>query len=586
MSDNFKTALIWLLGSVVVLAATLHRIPAVLVEGEFLPYGVDSFYHARRVLETMADPAGRLWEFDPRSYAPEGTWHTWPWLYDWLLVQSARLGMALSNAQNPLAILIYIPPLFGVVNTGLVLAIAQSLGFSRLLQILAVLAFAASPLTLQLHLPGRIDHHFMELTCVLGTLLAGLAWFQRPDDARRALAMGLVVGIAPGMQNGLFILQLPVLVTLGILWLRNRERPGIGAMNAFSLGLGGITVAILLPSDPFWEGRFLYYALSWFHLYIAFCVIIMAQALARTEPSVRSALLLLVSALFLLWFMLDQAQFGVGFITGDLDLHAALTEMVSLPTAIRNDGLWSILEAYSLLFLTLPVILLVVARWPFMRVAPERIFFALMALGGCGLMIAMHRLHYFGSFALIFGPLLGWRWLTERLPNLAWTAPLLLAGAYLPVLPILAGNSPVGGTAIYAMNREIFPAMERACAERPGIVLAPPDFGHFITYHTACSVLANNMLLTPQHAAGFRLAKGLLAGPVRAIREDHPEIAYVYVFAYGMERGVNAGEDVLPTLFRTPPPAGFELLKEVTRPLFPGAPVQRITRLFRVVREE
>ena len=37
MSENFKSALIWLLGSTVALAVVIYHIPAVLVDGEFIP---------------------------------------------------------------------------------------------------------------------------------------------------------------------------------------------------------------------------------------------------------------------------------------------------------------------------------------------------------------------------------------------------------------------------------------------------------------------------------------------------------------------------------------------------------------------
>ena len=38
MSENFKSALIWLLGSTVVLAVVIYHIPAIRVDGEFIPW--------------------------------------------------------------------------------------------------------------------------------------------------------------------------------------------------------------------------------------------------------------------------------------------------------------------------------------------------------------------------------------------------------------------------------------------------------------------------------------------------------------------------------------------------------------------
>ncbi len=599
MSENFKSALIWLLGSTVALAVVIYHIPAVLVDGEFIPFAVDSFYHARRVLETLADPAHRLWEFDRRSYAPKGTWHTWPWLYDWLLIQVAVIGMAVSGIQNPLAILTYVPPLFATVNTGLILLIAQRLKFSRILQILAVLAFAASPMTLHLHAPGRIDHHFMELSCVLATLLTGLSWFQRMDDPRRALLLGIVVGIAPGIQNGLFILQLPILLTVAVLWVRRMPRPDIKAANGFSLGLAGTTIAILLPSAPFWDGQFFYYTLSWFHLYIAACVVFTVQFLARIAPSRKSMVWLLLAALALLLFVMEQVYSGFGFVGGSTvrlaGLHSA--EGVSLYETYQTKGLRPILDSYSLLFLSLPVTLLILIRWPFMQADQDRIFFAFMALGGGVLLSAMIRLHYFGSFILIFGPLLGWHWLMNRFTGrtnvLAGILVILMLGAHYPVFPNLTKRSPVGGTILYTINREIFSVMEKECAKQPGIILAHPNDGHFITFHTACSVLSNNMALTAQQAAAYRLTKDLLLGPPRDIREKHPEITYVYAYGtdsqrYALHSGLPGGKSekmMAPAFFLGSPPEGFELLKELRLPYAPGAPFSHSAKFYRVTRE-
>ena len=601
MSENFKSALIWLLGSTVVLAVVIYHIPAIRVDGEFIPWGVDSFYHARRVLETLADPAHRLWEFDPRSYAPDGTWHTWPWLYDWLLVQVARLGMAASGTDDPMAILAYVPPLFATINTGLMLLIAQRFKFSRVLQILAVLAFAASPLTLHLHFPGRIDHHFMELFCVLATLLAGLHWFQRLDDPRRALLLGMALGIAPGIHNALFILQLPILLTLGVVWLRRMPCPGTRAANGFSLGLAGTTTVILLPSAPFWDGQFLYYTLSWFHLYIATCGVVIVQLLARVGPSKKSLPWLILAALLSLLVILHQLNSGLHFVMGGYYVDETTKfhpdEGTSLLETYQTRGLKPILALYSFLLLTLPFTLLVVIRWPFRQVDPDRIFFAFMVMGGAALLPAMIRLHYFGSFVLIFGPLLAGHWLLNRFPGqtnvFTGFLVILMLGAHYPAFAKLTERSHLGGIFLYDLNREMFSVMEMECARQPGIILAHPNDGHFITYHTDCSVLSNNMVINTQHAKAYRQTLSLWHGPPRNIRETHPEISYVYTYGPDSRRFTkrvkppgDQSENTTPPAFSfSSSPEGFELLKEVKIPYIPGAPVYHSAKLYRVIRD-
>ena len=601
MSENFKSALIWLLGSTVVLAVVIYHVPAIRVDGEFIPWGVDSFYHARRVLETLADPAHRLWEFDQRSYVPDGTWHTWPWLYDWLLVQVARLGMAASRTHDPMAILTYVPPVFATINTGLILLIAQRFKFSRVLQILAVLAFAASPLTLHLHFPGRIDHHFMELFCVLATLLTGLHWFQRMDDPHRALLLGIALGIAPGIHNGLFILQLPILLTLGVIWLRRMPRPGTRAANGFSLGLAGTTIVILLPSEPFWDGQFLYYTLSWFHLYIAACGVVTVQFLARIAPSKRSLVWLILAVLLSLLVILHQLHSGLHFVMGGYYVDETTKfhpqEGASLFEFYQTRGLQPTLALYSVLLLTLPFTLLVVIRWPFSQVNPDRIFFAFMVMGGAALLPAMIRLHYFGSLVLIFGPLLCGHWLLNRFPGrtnfLAGLLAVLMLGAHYPVFPKLTERSHSGGVFLYSLNREMFSVMETECAKNPGIILAHPSDGHFITYHTDCSVLSNNMVVNTQHARAYRHTLSLWYSSLRNIRETHPEISYIYtygadsqLFTKSAKHPGNQSESTASPAFPFgPSPEGFELIKEVKIPYIPGAPVYHSAKLYRVIRD-
>ncbi|MFX9123828.1 hypothetical protein ABTN41_20545, partial [Acinetobacter baumannii] len=62
--------------------------------------------------------------------------------------------------------------------------------------------------------------------------------------------LGAWLGAAPAFHNGLFILQVPVLVTLGARWaIGRRENPK--AVTFFAASLLGSTLLFLLPSQPF-----------------------------------------------------------------------------------------------------------------------------------------------------------------------------------------------------------------------------------------------------------------------------------------------------------------------------------------------
>ena len=125
-------------GSLVALYATLKCMTVVHVGDVYLPVSHDSFYHARRILDAVADPSA-YYQFDATIHVPEGSWLTWPWAYDWLLAQLTRLGQSLSGAQDPMAVLVVIPPLAVIINVALVAGVGRRIGLAPLLQLLAVL---------------------------------------------------------------------------------------------------------------------------------------------------------------------------------------------------------------------------------------------------------------------------------------------------------------------------------------------------------------------------------------------------------------------------------------------------------------
>src|SRR5262249_54078190 len=82
-------------------------------------------------------------------------------------------------------------------------------------------------------------------------------------------ATGLILGLAPGVHTALFILQLPLVLAFGWLWMRGAPRPH--NTTFFAAGLLLATLAVALPSLALREGRFEFYTLSWFQVYFATC---------------------------------------------------------------------------------------------------------------------------------------------------------------------------------------------------------------------------------------------------------------------------------------------------------------------------
>ena len=73
--------LAWVICAGVAYIFALRTIDASFVDGRFFPVYGGSFYHASRILDVFQGSMENF-HFDSNAYAPEGTWVTWPWLYD------------------------------------------------------------------------------------------------------------------------------------------------------------------------------------------------------------------------------------------------------------------------------------------------------------------------------------------------------------------------------------------------------------------------------------------------------------------------------------------------------------------------
>ena len=194
------------------------------------PTGNDSFYHARRILDAAVGNRG-VFQFDDLLHVPDGAWVSWPWGYDYLLAKATQAALWLHPGLDPMAFLSYVPVAWIAVNAALFLAACRAIGLSVEFRLLAMLCFALSPLTQLLHAVGMIDHHYVEHTFVLLAVWLGIRWFQRPADRRRALGLGVALGVAPAFHNGLFILQLLPLFAVFAAWLRGAAPSRAGALH-------------------------------------------------------------------------------------------------------------------------------------------------------------------------------------------------------------------------------------------------------------------------------------------------------------------------------------------------------------------
>jgi hypothetical protein len=531
MTSGFRLALLWICASFVAIAIGLLPVSAVLIDGQYVPVGPDSFYHARRILDFVADPSG-FYQFDAHMHVPEGSVITWPWMYDYTMGLVTRLGMTFAPAGDPMALLVHLPVLAFPLALLAMLALARSLGLGTPMTFLTLLATALFPLSQSLYSVGNIDHHFAEHLFVLGSLAAAAAWFRQPERGSRAVLLGVLLGLAPGVHSALFILQVPVLLSLGLQWLRAAPRPT--STRPFAITLLVTTVAVSLPSLALRNGDFNYYTLSWFQVYAAACTAIAAVILERTQRGVRGGLTLGVTVVAALAPLLGQIALAGDFFTVSVAGMDNISEVQSpLRLWQRHGTPVFVTSLYTGLIWLAPLTLAYCGwrLWSERDAARSHVW--LTSILGLTLLLMQLRLQYFGSFALY----LPWMILADDLSRrpgrlFAWTPALvavLLAVAWVPSFRNqLFASHAVAGDGNYTVTHSMYLALRKACAESPGVVLANPNDGHYLRYHTGCSVIGNNFVVTEQHAEKLTEEKRLLTLRAADLLHAAPHVRYIF----------------------------------------------------------
>ena len=70
--QRLATTLLWLCATGISVFLALLVIDSAFFEGEYIPMGNDSFYHARRMLDTAIGERG-FYQFDERIHVPDGS---------------------------------------------------------------------------------------------------------------------------------------------------------------------------------------------------------------------------------------------------------------------------------------------------------------------------------------------------------------------------------------------------------------------------------------------------------------------------------------------------------------------------------
>lgn len=592
--------LLWLaVGCVAALSCALLR-PSARIGDEYFPFGNDSFYHAARILDAVKDPAA-FYEFDPKIHAPEGSLLVWPWGYDYAMAKIVRAGLALGLSTDPLMILLWIPVCAAFIGAGLTMLMARKLGLGIWAAVLAGLCMALAPSTQLTYGFAQIDHHYAEHIFVLASLATGLVWFRAPSVVS-GIVLGSLFSVALAVHNALFVLLLPFLATASLLWLQGKQAP-LRPTIAFAAALVVMAVAVLLPSQPFREGRFEFYLLSWFHLYVICCTGLVMVLLSWLPPTRRNIGLLILIATVLLAPLLQQITYARSFVNGSLGMLDQIKEMQSPLRMLRDDGIGPITSFYTVLVVLAPITFAFCAIRAWRERTHPRLLFWVWCLFGLTLMTTQVRMHYFGTFALYVPWLVVVQELAARWPEhgkrTLLIASLALLLSYAPTIRHqLIAPAPKGADNYFAVLYPMFEPLRAACAEDPGVVLADTNAGHYIRYFSDCSVIADNFLLTAQQFEKADEALRLLSLPVDQLVARAPFVKYVLVRAGNLAATENGqfryglyGGELARTLLMAPPeaiPPEYRLLYTIRVPLrVPNTKEMRVAtyaRLYKVVR--
>lgn len=585
---------IWLLASTLAVISCSLNYPSSRYNDEYLPVGNDAFYHARRIVDTVHDPKS-FYEFDTKIHAPEGSLLTWPWGYDYAMATIVRGAMAVGMSDDPVAILIWIPVAAVLLSVALLILIARQMALSNAVTLLAALCLAVAPTTQLLHGLGQIDHHYAEFIFILAALAGGLGWLRNPQQPLYATACAIALGLAPSVQNGLFILQLPLLATVFVLWLQNTSLPARNG-TVFAIALLATTLAILLPSEPFQLRRFEFYTLSWFHLYIAMCTAITVVLLSRLRPTRNGIVTLLGVSVLLLIPIVKELPIAQGFIAGTPEYLQGIGEMQPPLKLAKLLGAVVLSNIYSYLIWITPVTALLCVFMAWRDRNSPRLLFWVTSLMGLALLSAQARMHYFGSFALYLPWLILLQDFCNKRPEHFKKAVLLAGLAMLllyfpPLRHQLVMPMPLANDLSFRDTRPLLATLGKACKDDPGIVLADADVSHYIRYYTDCSVMANNFLLTPQHLEKVNEVQHLFTLTARQLETQAPQVKYVLLrpfkmrqkqdgsvrFTFTVEHPRLANELLLGPAAKVP--AEYELLDEVRFPELNYAPYAKLYKI-------
>ncbi|MFC1680177.1 hypothetical protein ACFL1S_00060 [Pseudomonadota bacterium] len=571
---------IWLVCGTVAYLVVFRTIDASMFDGRYYPVYGDSFYHARRILDVYHG-AVENFHFDPRINAPDGMWVSWPWLYDTAMAYLLKAASSVPVQQSIEFILFSIPSLWVYANIGLATVLLYLFRVNVALAATALLCLAASPAMLRLHSFGRVDHHFAELTVLLGVSITAIQWLRNPGHRGRAIVCGAALGIAPAIHNGLFILYAPVLATVFVAWCRGSLRLTMGDALWFSLASVFVLLAMLGFSEPFRQGFFSFYFFSWFHLYVATAVCLSIMYMTGFSFTFGRLAILIIGGLAVLAPLVNEVLRGYEWVGADVPYLSKILEMRPLFFRFQADipnVLWLVsnIGAFALLF---PISFVAALYFIFRSSDDGLVLLSFVFLLSITLWLHQQRFEYFGVPLLILFCTVALDWLIGKLRKKR--APRILAisaaaGLFLLSTPVLVNSEasrvrPSMGMVDYPVAVSLLLEAAPFCEEDPGILLVETHFGHLVRYLTECSAISTMMLISSADFEKANEMEALLRATPDEIARDRPDIKYALVLKTSF---AVPGREKTGISFNVPP-----LVEALLDPEFAADSVRELKRL-------
>ncbi len=244
----------------------------------------------------------------------------------------------------------------------------------------------------------------------------------------------------------------------------------------------------MLPSTTFRQMYFNYFFQSWFQVYITFSTILVIFIFNFFPVTKNRCILVVLFCILLTIPVIQNLSDGARFMLGDLPFYGDIDEF-NKPISFDDKSIFYIsadIKTYSGLLLLLPISLMGLLFWVTRYKEPANIYFFIFSLFGGLLLLFQNRLNYFGSYVLYF-PLcliaIHFSLKSRKHKYVAlFTTTLIVFMSYSISIKQLVNTKVKGGSFDYAATYIIYKELEKACNEKPGIVLADNNDGHYISY--------------------------------------------------------------------------------------------------------